>query len=81
MPGWSHVFSSGGLPIQTWLTISSFSECKEAAVSSHYEKISHLATKLTPEESKNTLKLLNKLIAEELKRAYEKFVVVGIDMA
>ena len=50
-------------------------------VSPRYEKSSHLATKLTPEESKNTLKLLNKLIAEELKRVFEKFVVVGIDMA
>ena len=45
------------------------------------EKISHHSTKLTTERSKNTLKLKDEIITDELKLLHEKLVVVPIDKA
>ena len=45
------------------------------------EKISHHLTKLTTKRSKNTLKLKDEIITDELKLLHDKFVVVPIDKA
>lgn len=45
------------------------------------EKISHHLTKLTTKRSKNTLKLKDEIITDELKLLHEKLVVVPIDKA
>ena len=46
------------------VTISSFSEWKQAVISAIDEKMIHLSTKLTLEKGKNTLTLKDEIITE-----------------
>ena len=52
---------------------------KQAVISAIDNITSHLSTTLTKENSENTLKLKDKIIAEELKILYNKCVAILID--
>lgn len=58
-----------------------FSEWKRSKISAIAEKTSYLFTKLRTIKSKNTLKLNDDIITEELKTIYNKSSAVFTDMA
>ena len=63
------------------VTISSISEWNQAMISAIDGKIIHLLTKVTIEKSKNTFRLKDEIITEELKMKHGKFVVITNDKA
>ena len=70
--------------VQSWcvkhaVSTSSFSEWKEAVISAFHKNVIYLSTKETIGKSKNTLKLQDKIITEELEMMRNKFFVVRID--
>ena len=69
--------------IQSWCqkcgVSTSFSEWKKVVISAIDEKISYLSPKPSTEIHKNTLKLEDEIIHEELKMLSNKFVVDPVD--
>lgn len=54
------------------------SEWYQAVILTIDETFSHLSTKITTENSKNTLELRDKIFTEKLKMLHKKFVVFQI---
>ena len=72
------------LCVQSWcdkyaVSTSSFSEWKETVISAIHKSVIYLWTKKTIRKSKNTLKLKDKIITEELEMLRNKFFVFRID--
>ena len=65
----------------TWVTTPPFFEWEPAVKSAIDKKVSQISDKLITKKSRNTLRLKDKIVTEELKILLHRFVVVPINKA